>query len=264
MNQARLAVARGQRFAFATVVESTVKGTPRKAGAKMIVFEDGSAYGTIGGGRNEKDAQKRCLQAIKSRKSDLITYDYFGQVGQSVCGGQIKVFIDPFIQTKKFLLCGAGHIALPLSLIVKTLDYHLTVIDNRRAFANIERFPHADRILVGNHRAQLKKCRIDRDTHIMIVTQGNEFDYACLREVITSAAGYIGCISSKAKQIKFFRRLREDDGILPKYLKKLSIPAGLNLGAQTPAEIAVAISAELVTLNNNDSLQTDKFKVKDA
>lgn len=263
INQARLALEAGRRCAFATVVESTVKGTPRKAGAKMIVFEDGSSHGTIGGGRNEKDAVARCLEVIRSGESRLITYDYFGQKGQSVCGGQMRVFIEPVRQLRRFILLGAGHIALPLSLIVKSMDYHLTVIDSRRAYANCQRFPWADRILVGKHVSQLKKCRIDADTDIMIVTHGNEHDYEALRALITEESiGYLGCISSQAKRVKFFRRLKED-GIASKYLKRISIPAGLDLGAQTPAEIAVAIAAELVSRNNQGATDSDKFRSKD-
>ncbi|MCA9394726.1 MAG: XdhC family protein [Candidatus Omnitrophica bacterium] len=263
INHARLAIKAGRRCAFATVVESTVKGTPRKAGAKMIVFEDGSTHGTIGGGRNEKDVIARCLEAIGKSETRLMTYDYFGRKGESVCGGQIRIFIEPLIQVRKFILVGAGHIALPLSLIVKSLDYHLTIIDSRRAFANPQRMPWADRILVGKPTAQLKKCRIDGLTDIMIVTHGNEHDYEALQAVIcTPEIGYLGCISSQAKRVKFFRRLRED-GVAEKYLRRISIPAGLDLGAQTPAEIAVSIAAELIRRNNPDATGTDKFRTKD-
>jgi len=255
------AAQKGQSYACATVVESTTKGTPRKSGAKMVVLEDGALFGTIGGGRNEKSAQKECLKAIKTGKTHLVTYDYFGEQGQSVCGGQIKVFIEPFVNKAHFIICGAGHIALPLSVIGKMLNYKVTIIDNRKAFANKRKFPHVNRILVGKHTQLLKKIVIDTNTFIMIVTQGNEYDFICLKEVVQSEAGYIGVISSKAKQIKFFRRLKEQ-GIPENILKKISIPAGIDIGAQTPEEIAVSIAAELIKFNNRNWLRTDKFKAK--
>src|SRR5271154_2860977 len=87
---------KGQNYAFATIIEATVKGTPRKMGAKMVVFDDGSSFGTIGGGRNEKAAIAECLKAIRKKKSASVTYNYFGREGESVCGGQMKVFIEPF------------------------------------------------------------------------------------------------------------------------------------------------------------------------
>ena len=133
------AVNSGQKYAFATVVESTKKGTPRKSGAKMVVLNDGTLYGSIGGGRNEKAAQKECLKAIRLAKPSLVTYDYFGQKGQSVCGGQMKVFIEPAVCQNHLIICGAGHIALPLSAMAKILNYKVTIIDNRRSFANKKR-----------------------------------------------------------------------------------------------------------------------------
>ena len=252
----------GQRYAFATVIEATLKGTPRKSGAKMLVLEDGTIYGTIGGGRNEKAAQKKCLEAIKTGKPETVTYDYFGRVGQSVCGGQIKVFIEPFAAQRQLIICGGGHIGLQLSAIGKLLNYKITVIDSRRAYANKRRFPHADKLLVGDHAKQLKKTKITPHTDIMIVTHGNEHDFLCLKEVITSKAGYIGVISSKAKRVKFFKRLKAM-GYSQKHLEKIRIPAGMDIGAQSPAEIAVSIASELVQEANQKFLKTDKFKEKD-
>lgn len=263
LNQALKQVKFGQKFAFATVVDSTVKGTPRKAGAKMLVAQDGTIFGTIGGGRNEKDAQQRCLKAIKSKKPELVTYDYFGQKGQSVCGGQIRVFIEPYILPKKFILCGCGHIGLPLSMLLKMMDFDVTIIDNRKEFANAKRFPHVDQILCGKYAAQLKKVDVDSNTSIMIVTQGNEFDYECLRTSINLGASYLGVISSKAKRIKFFKRLK-DEGFGRAQLNRIHIPSGLDIGAQKPSEIAISIAAEIIQVNNNDMINTDKFieKVK--
>jgi len=253
------ATRKGQKYAFATVVETTIKGTPRKSGAKMVVLEDGTLFGSIGGGRNEKAAQKACLKAIRSAKPSLITYNYFGHKGQSICGGQMKVFIEPAAMQKHFVICGAGHIALPLSAIAKILNYKVTIIDNRRSFANKKRFPHVDKIIVGNHAQKLAKIPIDQNTHIMIVTQGNEYDFQCLKAVIKSNVGYLGVISSKTKRVKFVNRLKKM-GISAKQLKKVHIPAGIDNGAQTPEEIATSISSELVAFNNKNSIGTDKFK----
>ncbi|MCA9406697.1 MAG: XdhC family protein [Candidatus Omnitrophica bacterium] len=255
------AAQKGQKYAFATVVESTKKGTPQKAGAKMLVLDDGTIYGTIGGGRNEKAAQKECLESISRQKSRYVTYNYFGREGESVCGGQIKVFIEPYSVKEEFIICGAGHIALPLSVLGKMLNFHVTIIDNRRSYANAKRFPHVDKIICGNHAKSLRKIKITDKTYIMIVTQGNEFDFECLKEVIKADAAYIGVISSKAKKIKFFNRLKKAD-ITQKHLNKIHIPSGLDIGAQTPEEIAVSIASEITAIRNQTLIGTDKFKVK--
>jgi xanthine dehydrogenase accessory factor len=250
---------KGQTYAFATIIEATVKGTPRKSGAKMVVFDDGTSFGTIGGGRNEKAAITECLKAIQQQKPSTVTYNYFGREGESVCGGQMKVFIEPFAVKEQFIICGAGHIALPLSALAKILGFQVTVIDDRKAFANKQRFPHVDKIIVGNHAKELAKLKVGPSAYVAIVTQGNEYDFECLKTVLKSPAAYIGVISSRPKKIKFFGRLKAA-GIEPKYLKRVHIPMGFDIGAQTPEEIAVSIMAEVVGVKNKNYIGTDKFK----
>ncbi|MCC6759513.1 MAG: XdhC family protein [Candidatus Omnitrophica bacterium] len=249
---------KGQSFAFATVIEATPKGTPRKAGAKMVVLADGSIAGTIGGGRNEKAAIAECRKAIKTGQPATATYDYFGREGESVCGGQMKVFIQPFAGQRHLIICGAGHIALPLSFLGKLLNFRLTVIDDRREFANKKRFPHADKIVCARHAEGLKKQTVDENTYIVVVTQGNEYDYECLKAAIKKDMAYLGVISSKAKRIKFFNRLKKD-GLSEKLFDKINIPTGLDIGAQTPEEIAISIAAEIIQTANKDLMKSAKF-----
>jgi len=256
------AIRKGQSYAFATVIESTIKGTPQKSGAKMVVLEDGSLFGTIGGGRNEKAAREECLKAMAAGKPTIVTYDFFGGPDKSVCGGRMKVFIEPFVGQKHLIVCGAGHIALPLSMLGKMLNYQVTIIDNRKEFANKKRFPHVDKIILGNHAEELAKQPINKNTLIMIVTQGNEFDFECLKTVIQSQAKYIGVISSKAKRIKFEKRLK-GLGISAAKFNRIHIPAGVDIGAQTPEEIAVSIITEMIAVTNRHLVGTDKFKERD-
>lgn len=257
--KAIMASQQGSHYCFATIVEATIKGTPRKAGAKMIVFDDGSSWGTIGGGRNEKAAIAECLEAIKTGKPKNVTYNYFGREGESVCGGKMTVFIEPVKPSYQLIICGAGHIALPLSLLAKMLSFKVTIIDNRKQFANTKRFPHVDKVICGEHAKELSKIKITPQVYVAIVTQGNESDYECLKTVIKSNAGYIGVISSQPKKVKFFKRLK-DEGIKESYLSKVSIPMGIDIGSQTPEEIGISICAELIRLKNKELLGTSKFK----
>lgn len=249
----------GRNYALATIIESTKKGTPRKAGAKMLVMEDGTSVGSIGGGRNELSAINTCLNAIKTGESSLQTYDFFGQKGQSVCGGQIKVFIDPILKNYQLIICGGGHIGLPLSILGKMIGFNVLLLDNRKDFANKTRFPHVDQVLFGDYSKKLDTLELNNKTAIMIVTQGNEFDFQCLEEVISKDPGYIGVISSKAKKVKFLTRLKNNQ-VKPSKIKPIHIPAGIDIGAQTPEEIAISISAELIKWKNNHLCGTDKFK----
>jgi len=258
IDKALIASQKGQNYCFATIIETTLKGTPRKMGAKMIVFDDGTSYGTIGGGRNEKAAIAECVKAIQIKKPITVNYNYFGREGESVCGGQMKVFIEPFVAKDSLIICGAGHIALPLSAMAKILGFKIIIIDNRKAFANKIRFPHADLILLGDHATQLGKLTIEKNAYVTIVTQGNEYDFECLKVVIKSPAAYIGVISSKPKKIKFFGRLKKI-GIEEKYLRRVHIPMGFDIGAQTPEEIAISILAQVVAVKNKDYIGSDKF-----
>ncbi len=255
------AAQKGQSYAFATIVDSTLKGTPRKTGAKMVVLEDGSIWGSIGGGRNERNAQLECLKAIKTLKPQTFTYKFDEKPGNSICGGQIKVFIEPFIGKRHLVLCGAGHIALPLSFLGKILNYKVTIIDNRPELANTSRFPHVDSIMVGEHAEKLKKISINNNTLIVILTQGFEHDFNALKIALQTKASYIGFISSKVKKIKFIRKLRELK-LSEKKINKIRAPMGLDIGAQTPEEIAISIAAELVKLNNHQALNTSKFNIQ--
>ena len=252
---------KGQSYAFATIVESTGQGTPCKQGAKMVILSDGSVFGTIGGGQNEKEAIEACQKAIKTRKTSLLTYDNFGKKGQPICGGQIKVFIEPFAGQKHLIICGAGHIALPLSVIAKMLNFKVTVIDNRKMFANKTRFPHVDKILVGNHVKRLEGIALTENSYVVIVTHGHEFDFDCLKSVIKSKTKYIGVISSRTKRQIFFKRLTAH-GVSKNLLKKIKIPVGIDIGAQTPEEIALSIASEIVAENNKECLNSEKFKTK--
>ena len=249
----------GRSYAFATIIESTIKGTPQKRGAKMIVLEDGTLVGTIGGGRNEKAAKEESLKAIKAGNPCLVTYDYFGGEGQSVCGGQIKVFIEPFAGKKKLIVCGAGHIALPLSVFAKILNFHVTIIDDRPEYLNMTRFPHVDLMILGSHAKKLKGVALGQDSFVMIVTQGNEYDYECLKGIIGKKIAYLGVISSKAKRIKFIKRLKVE-GVSQKQIEKVRMPAGADIGAQTPEEIALSIISEMVAVLQSERIGTDKFK----
>jgi xanthine dehydrogenase accessory factor len=252
----------GNSYAFATIIESTEKGTPRKTGSKMIVMQDGTIYGSIGGGQCEKDAQLACLNAIRNKQNPtILTFEHFGKKGQPVCGGQTRVYIEQYSGVKHLVICGAGHIGLYLSFIGKMLDFNVTVLDDRKEFANKERFPHVDNILLGSFKKNLSKIDINNNTLIMIVTYGHSHDFECVENVIDSQAGYIGVIASNKKKSILFDRLKKN-GALKAQIAKLDIPAGIDIGAQTPQEIAISISAEIIKRANSQHLNSNKFLKK--
>ncbi|MFA6378331.1 MAG: XdhC/CoxI family protein [Candidatus Omnitrophota bacterium] len=253
------ALENGQPCALATVVESA-KGTPQKIGAKMVVFRDGTCFGTVGGGLNEEKTRKECLKAIKNQKHSLVPLSYSKKDG-FLCGGQIKVFVEPIAAQKSLIICGAGHIGLPLSIIGKTLDFKVTVLDNRKAFANKKRFPHVDKIICDTFDKGLSKVSANQNTFVVIVTAGHAYDFQCLKKIIHSKAAYIGIICSQSKKQEFIKKLHKS-GIANDLIKRIKMPIGLDIGALSPQEIAVSIAAEIVSIYNHDLVGSAKFSCK--
>jgi xanthine dehydrogenase accessory factor len=260
LQKALSAANKNRSFAFATIVETTAKGTPRKAGAKMVVMNNGQVFGSVGGGIDEEKIKKACLKAIRTGSSELVVCEDFGRPGEPQCGGFSKIFIEPFCGVKELVICGAGHIALPLSAIGKIIGFKAVIIDPRPEFANKSRFPHADEVLTGPYKKILtaKKRHLDLNSYIVIMTYGHQHDYECLKIVLRTEAAYIGLIGSQNKKQKFLGQLKKD-GFTKKEIERITVPTGIDIGAQTPEEIAVSIAAELVALQNPLFCGSDKF-----
>lgn len=245
-----------KEFALVTIVD--FKGsTPREIGAKMIVFNDGSIEGTIGGGKVEYQAINDAVQFIRKKTCGMKEY-LLNKKNDLLCGGKINVFIETFSPEKKIIIVGAGHISIALSKIAHMLGFRIIIIDERKDFANKKRFSYAENIIVDKPNKAIKKINIDNNTYIVIITHGHKYDYEALREVCGSKAKYIGMIGSSSKIKNIFKRLMEE-GVKKECLKKVFAPIGFNLGGQNPEEIAVSIMAQIISVYSG--IQGDiKFK----
>ncbi|HEX2311376.1 MAG TPA: XdhC family protein, partial [Vicinamibacterales bacterium] len=146
------ALARGETVALVTIV-STRGSTPQRVGAKMLVYADGRTLGTIGGGCYESDAFGKAREALRTRKSRLVEYeltDDFAEETGLICGGQMQVFIEPIEPPPQLVILGAGHVGLQLGRLAPALGFRVTVVDDRERFANRERFPDADNVVVDS------------------------------------------------------------------------------------------------------------------
>lgn len=245
-----------KEFVVVTIVEAR-GSTPQITGAKMIVFKDKTIEGTIGGGECEKSAIEDALGFMRLGTCGLKEYSLRKEKG-ILCGGDMKLFFETFKPQKKLVIVGAGHVGMALYKMADMLDFDMTIIDDRKEFANKKRFPRAV-IKAGKPQECLKKIKIDTDTYIAIATHNHEFDLVSLKAVVHSPAKYIGMIGSRAKIKENFKRLMKE-GVNKKALKKVYTPIGLNLGGHTPAEIAVSILAQMIAVENNmlDSLTFEK------
>lgn len=243
------AEATGEAAALVTVI-ATEGSTPQRAGAKMLVYADGRIVGTIGGGCLEAEMTWRGREAIESRKVRLASYDLTpDQAGEDglVCGGRMQVFIEPIEGTPTLCLFGAGHVAQPLARMARTVGFRVEVADDRLKFANRERFPEADLIVVEDFAAAAGRMTLGRNSYAVIVTRGHRGDEEALAATVGKGLRFVGLLGSRPKVVHIFSALQER-GIPLEELAKVHAPLGLEIGAQTPEEIAVSILAEMVAV----------------
>jgi xanthine dehydrogenase accessory factor len=241
---------KGETIALTTIVE-TKGSTPREVGAKMVVSKDGLIVGTIGGGITEAKVIEEAKQALKEGKGKLLTYHLSKEQAAldegAICGGKMKVFIDILQPKEEVLIFGAGHIAVCVSKLAKMVGFNVTIVDDRKEFANQGRFPEADKIIDEDTEKALRYFNIVPSTYIIVVTRGHLKDEEVLALVVRSNAAYIGMIGSRKKNATVFQHL-EEQGIPAQELKKVHAPIGIDIGAQTPEEIAVSIVAEIIQI----------------
>ena len=247
---------RSEAIALVTIVE-TKGSTPREIGAKILVNKNGLVAGTIGGGITEARVIEEAKQALKEGKGKLLDYHLTKEQAAldegAICGGEMKVFIDILQPKEEVLIFGAGHIAVCLSKLAKTVGFKVTIIDDREEFVNQDRFPEADKIIAEETEKALTHLKITPSTYIIIVTRGHLKDEEVLGSVIRSGATYIGMIGSRKKNATVFQRLTKK-GISQEELDKVHTPIGIDINAETPEEIAVSIMAEIIQVRRKKEI----------
>ena len=244
------ALEKGEPVALVTITGST-GSTPQRVGAKMLVYEDGRTVGTIGGGCYENEAFWKAREAIKSRKPLNMSFelnDDFAQETGLVCGGQMEVFIEPIEASPSVYIFGAGHVGFYLAKAAHDAGFGVHVIDDRAAFANTERFPFAASVVVDDIPGWLAQTQIPSTAYAVIVTRGHRNDLDALRALAPRDLRYIGLIGSRAKVARLYEQLLSETNVDPALLERIHAPIGLDLGAVTPQEIAVSITAELIAV----------------
>ena len=242
---------RGVPAALVTIIQ-TKGSTPRKSGSKMLVLSDGTVFGSVGGSKVEALVIEESLDCIRKntcRKTEHTLDDEAGSDTGMICGGWMEFFIEPLQTIAHLYIFGGGHVALPLAQLANEAGFSCTIIEDRAEYATRERFPHAREIKVGEP-GEIAQSLTFRDTDfIAIVSRSHEQDFAVLKEVINKNIYYLGIIGSKKKKKEFFNRLKQE-GVSEKFLERIHIPIGLDIGAETPEEIAFSIVAELIKVKN--------------
>ena len=241
----------GRRGAVATIVN--VRGSiPSFKTAKMLVRDDGSIVGTIGGGCVEAEVWQAARDVMESEKPRTLTFDLNQDPKYDtglVCGGTLEIFIEPILPPAELYIFGAGHVAASLYKVARIAGFDITVVDDREAYANRERFPEAQ-VVAEDYDKAVAQILPSESSYVVIVTRGHRDDMRVLRWAVQTPARYIGMIGSKRKTITIFKELQQE-GLPAQLFDRVHAPVGLDIGAVTPEEIAVAITAELIAKRRN-------------
>src|SRR5947199_3812266 len=239
----------GRRGAVATIVN--VRGSiPSFKTAKMLVRDDGSIVGTIGGGCVEAEVWQAAREVMESEKPRPLTFNPNQNPKYDtglVCGGTLDIFVEPVLPAASLYIFGAGHVSASLYKVAQNAGFDVTVVDDREAYANRERFPDAKEVIAEDFEKATARITPNESSYIVIVTRGDRDDMRVLRWAVQTQARYIGMIGSKRKTVTIFRELTKE-GIPANLFERVHAPVGLDIGAITPEEIAVAITAELIAV----------------
>ncbi len=242
----------GRTAALATIVAR--KGsTPRKDAAKMLIHEDGRQSGSIGGGCLEAEVVREGLAVLRSGKPSLLSFDLTDDDAEEsglICGGTMEVYVEPIFPVPTLFIFGAGHIGQCVAEVARGLGFRIVVIDDRIKYANRERFPSAELIFAEPWETVFDKLPVNGNSYLLIATRGHREDLTCLRFALRSASRYIGLLGSRRK-IRLFMDTLGKEGFEASAFERVYSPVGLEIGSETPEEIAVSIAAELVAVKKN-------------
>lgn len=238
---------KGKTVVLATVI-STDPGVSLSPGMKLAVDKEGRSAGSFGDEDFDSEVVEMCFKTMKKGESTSIHFTInphaSGQSGTHQ-ESRVEMFLDLIEAPPKMIIFGAGHIALPLSRIGKTVGFRIVVVDDREDFASRDRFPEADDIKVMDFDKSVDRLNIDSTTYLVLITRGHKHDEIILRNKACEKAAYIGMIGSKRRAAAVLTSLRKD-GYSQKFLDRIHTPIGVKIGSQTPEEIALSIAAEVV------------------
>ncbi len=234
----------GRSSALATIVQCA-GSSPQKEGSKMLVRDDGTIVGTLGGGCLEAEVIQAACMAMKDERPLTIPFELTEKQGGLVCGGRISVFIDPVIPDPTLVILGAGHVGKALTKAARFSGFRVVVCDDRPEYANSENLPDAHDIVVNDFPVMFSRMIVPANAYIVVATRGHNHDLDAIIAALKTAARYIGLLGSKRKKALLFKAL-EEAGFSENQISRVHIPVGLPINSVTPEEIAISIMAQII------------------
>ena len=241
----------GKRAALATIVH-TNGSIPSYESSRMLVREDSSIAGTVGGGCVEAEVWAAAKEVIRSEAPRKMTFNLNNEASYDsglICGGTLEIFVEPILPQPVLYIFGGGHVSMAVAQAAQAAGFAIGVIDDRETFANAERFPMAREIYTSYEEA-FTRLQPTAASYLVIVTRGHKDDMRVLAWAVGTDARYIGMIGSKRKVLSVYKAL-EKEGLPAEKFERVHAPVGLEIGALTPEEIAVSITAELIAVRRN-------------
>jgi xanthine dehydrogenase accessory factor len=245
------AINEGKPVAFCTVVE-TNGSVPRHAGSKMLVYADGSRYGSVGGGEVEERTIKAARESLLDGHPALVDFSLNQSALEpaGLCGGNVKIYIEPILQVVKMIIYGAGHVGKAVAHLAKWLNFRVVVSDDREGSCDSAIIPDADMFLPMAMEVTPHHFEIDSNTYLVLVTRGADVDIKGIPSLLKTDAAYIGVMGSR-KRWEFTRKGLLEAGVTEEEISRIKTPIGLDIHAETPEEIAVSILAEIIHWRNH-------------
>src|SRR6266853_2808194 len=218
--------------------------------------------GTVGGGCVEAEVWNAAREVLETDKPRHMTFSLGEDAAYDnglICGGQLNIFVESVTPQPRAFIFGGGHVSKSLSKVANLAGFATVIVDDREAFANKERFPEADEVYAEEYESVFPKLTVTSTSYIIIVTRGHRDDMRVLRWAVETPARYVGMIGSQRKTIAIYKEL-EKEGIAAEKLARVYAPVGIDIGAITPEEIAVAIVAELIAVRRNSSTPLPHMK----
>lgn len=239
-------VQKGEDVCVATVVGA--KGsTPRNIGAKMVIWQDGRTLGSVGGGELERRVLAAAQEVFATGQPMRLEFSLRNPGDAGICGGDAEVFLEPVFAKPRLVIIGGGHVGNALSRLAALLDFRVVVMDTRELDSSL--FPESAELVRLESYERIPKEWFDARTYAVIMTPNHMGDREALAQLVDLPLAYLGMIGSRRKVQQTFQSLRER-GISEEALARVHAPIGLDIGAETPMEIAVSIAAEMIQERN--------------
>lgn len=239
----------GAKAALATIVRR-VGSTPRKDHAKMLVRQDGTSVGTVGGGCAEAEVWQAAKGVMDSGRPKVLKFELTEDDAEKdglVCGGTVEVFVEPILPDPQVVILGAGHLGQAIAEASHRVGFKVIVLDDRESFANKDRFPQAEQVAAAPFETALDSVKVNPDSFVLVVTRGHKYDQLALENALKTGARYIGLVGSRRK-IQIIVQNLLNKGIPAEAFRNLYAPIGLEIGSETPEEIAISVVAEFLAI----------------